>query len=399
VELSYTREKVDPKRTDKPANVSETLEFRLAGILRLGYGAFGADVNAAIERGVAHIRTLQKPDGTFDPYSGQEIGTMALCIYTLVSCGVPADDPDVEKALNLLCASELTGTYEQAVGLMAVERAYTPPEELASRGAEQGRRLVRNLPPQRRTWCERTAAALEAGSSAPGTWGYPNAGNDLNRADTSNTQYAVLGLHAASRLGIHAKEQTWLGVLRHFGQVREGDGPKGTVSLLRAGQAVTETAAASVVSKVAGFRYRANERRAWGSMTCAAISSMSIARDELRRMKSAKLGAKIEDEIDAGILGAWAWLDRHWGVDRHPEKPGRDWYYWYYYWLYSLERAAILDAVQRVGGRDWYFEGAAELLARQKPDGLWDESGGNHTTETCFALLFLKRATAPLTPK
>jgi hypothetical protein len=206
----------------------------------------------------------------------------------------------------------------------------------------------------------------------------------------------VLGLQAASRLGIPAKEGTWLGVLRHFGQVREGDGPKGTVSLLRAGQAVTETAAASAVAKVAGFRYRANERRVWGSMTCAAISSMSIARDELRRMKSAKLGAKMDDEIDAAVLGAWAWLDRHWGVDRHPEKPGRD---WYYYWLYSLERAAILDAVQRVGGRDWYFEGAAELLARQKPEGHWDEGGGNHTTETCFALLFLKRATAPLTPK
>jgi hypothetical protein len=44
------------------------------------------------------------------------------------------------------------------------------------------------------------------------------------------------------------------------------------------------------------------------------------------------------------------------------------------------------------------FEGAVQLLARQKTDGSWDESGGTRTTETCFALLFLRRATAPLTP-
>jgi hypothetical protein len=218
----------------------------------------------------------------------------------------------------------------------------------------------------------------------------------LNRADTSNTQYAVLGLQAASRLGIAVKEQTWLGVLRHVALVREADGPKGAVGLLRVGQAITETPAPSPVAKVAGFRYRPNERRVWGSMTCAGISSLVIARDELSRMKSAKLGVKQEEEIDSSILGAWAWLDQHWDVDRNPEKPGDA---WYYYWLYALERAAVLDGVQRVGGRDWYFEGATELIARQKKDGEWDENGGDHTAETCFALLFLKKATAPLTPK
>jgi len=396
VALSYTREKAEPKKADKPAAVTETWDFALGGVSPAGYAAFGADVNAAIDRGVAHLRTLQKPDGTFEPYSGQDIGTTALCVYTLVSCGVAADDEGVEKALNLICASDLGRTYEQAVGLMAVDRAYTPADELVARRADGDRKPVRNMPPQRRAWCERTAAALEAACSAPGTWGYPNAGNDLNRADTSNTQYAVLGLQAATRIGYAVKEGTWTGVLRHFAQVRDGEGARGTVTLLRAGQAVTENVPPSPVAKVAGFRYRANEKRTWGSMTCAGIASLSIVRDEMRRAHIAKFGAKQEDEIDTMILGAWAWLDQHWDVDRHPEKPGRD---WYYYWLYSLERAGILDAVQRVGGRDWYFEGATELLARQTKDGFWDEPGGNHTAETSFALLFLKRATAPLTPK
>jgi hypothetical protein len=394
VEVKYVREKADGKRTDRPAAVSETWDHALAGVTALGYAQFPADVNAAIDRGVAQLRKLQKDDGRFEPYEGQDLGTTALCAYTLVSCGVPAADPAVEKALSVVFAGKPLRTYEQAVSLMAIERAYTPPEEIADPRRGEGRKPPRDLPPERRAWCVLTAAALESGCSAPGTWGYPNAGWDLNRADTSNTQYAVLGLQAAARLGIAVKESTWLGVLRHFAQAREADGPKTTVAILRAGHAVTEAPETFAVPRATGFRYRPNERRTWGSMTCAGIASLAIARDELRRAK--RLAQKADDETGASILAAWAWLDLHWAADRNPEKPGDS---WYYYFLYCLERAAILDGVQRVGGRDWYFEGAAELLARQAKDGSWDEPGGVHTTETCFALLFLKRATAPLTPR
>lgn len=394
VEISYVREKTDSKHADKPAQVKETWDHELKSVVVLGNAKFPADVNAAIDKGVAHLRTLQKPDGDYEPYGDQQLGTTALCVYTLLSCGVPVTDPAVEKALALVFASKPTRTYEQGVSLMAVERAYTPPEEIADPRRGESHSSPRELPPERRAWCERTAAALESGCTAPGTWGYPNAGNDLNRSDSSNTQYAVLGLQAASRLGIAVKESTWLGVVRNFGQVREGDGPKGAVSILRAGHAVTEQPEVTNVPRVLGFRYRPNERRVWGSMTCAGIASLAIVRDELRRSK--RLPAKLEGDIDASIVSAWAWLDTNWATDRNPGRPSRD---WYYYFLYCLERAAILDGVQRVGGRDWYFEGASELIARQKKDGSWDEPGANHTTETCFSLLFLKRATAPLTPK
>jgi hypothetical protein len=388
VETTYVREKSEPKKTDKPANVNETWTFAFAGIDRVAYPKFVPDVNAAIDRGVAHLRTLQKDDGAFDPLPSWDLGTTALCTYTLASCGAKLDDPAVEKALALLCAASPTKTYEQAVCLMAVERAYTPPDEVPG-----GKRRPRGLPADRRAWAERTAAALEGNCSSPGLWGYPYAGNSLVRADSSNTQYAVLGLQAASRLGIAVKEASWLGVVRHFTGVRDLEGARGSVLLLRAGQAVTETAAALAVPKVAGFRYSTNEDRTWGSMTCAGIASLAIVRDELRRAKCAKFGGKQEEEVDAMIAGGWAWLDQHWGTNDHPGKP----HDWFFYFLYSLERAAVLDGVQRVGGKDWYFEGAAELLARQAKDGSWDENAGTHVTETCFALLFLKRATAPLT--
>ena len=65
---------------------------------------------------------------------------------------------------------------------------------------------------------------------------------------------------------------------------------------------------------------------------------------------------------------------------------------WYYYYLYSLERAGILSGVKRVGNKDWYLEGVLQLLERQRKDGSWTA----HVPANCFALLFLRRATAPV---
>jgi len=57
-----------------------------------------------------------------------------------------------------------------------------------------------------------------------------------------------------------------------------------------------------------------------------------------------------------------------------------------------------------MGGHKWYPEGVAALLPAQKADGSWlgplphgDRPVElNSVWDTCFAILFLKRATKPL---
>ena len=73
----------------------------------------------------------------------------------------------------------------------------------------------------------------------------------------------------------------------------------------------------------------------------------------------------------------------------------------HYYYLYALERAAILYGTETLGRHVWYVEGANWLLDGQKPDGSWDVGDRqwapwNPVWDTCFAILFLKRATRPL---
>jgi len=75
-----------------------------------------------------------------------------------------------------------------------------------------------------------------------------------------------------------------------------------------------------------------------------------------------------------------------------------------YYFLYALERAGMLCGVEALGGHKWYPEGVQHLLGAQKPDGSWLSPlphGDrpvllNSVWDTCFAILFLKRATRPL---
>ena len=66
--------------------------------------------------------------------------------------------------------------------------------------------------------------------------------------------------------------------------------------------------------------------------------------------------------------------------------------YWRFYWLWSLERAAALAGVEKLGDRDWYGEGAAVLLAEQKENGSWVGSESPFLA-TSFAVLFLSRST------
>jgi hypothetical protein len=66
-----------------------------------------------------------------------------------------------------------------------------------------------------------------------------------------------------------------------------------------------------------------------------------------------------------------------------------------YYYLYAMERVGALTDRKWIGRHDWYREGAEELIRRQAPDGSFPPAsfGDDPHCNTCFALLFLKRAT------
>jgi hypothetical protein len=61
-----------------------------------------------------------------------------------------------------------------------------------------------------------------------------------------------------------------------------------------------------------------------------------------------------------------------------------------YYFLFTLERICVALSLDTLGGKDWFNWGAEMLLANQQNDGSW--KGEYEVADTCFALLFLRRA-------
>ncbi len=61
------------------------------------------------------------------------------------------------------------------------------------------------------------------------------------------------------------------------------------------------------------------------------------------------------------------------------------------YFFWSIERVAVIYGLKTIEGKDWYGWGSEVIVANQKTDGSWQEWYPG-IPDTCFALLFLKRA-------
>jgi hypothetical protein len=66
-----------------------------------------------------------------------------------------------------------------------------------------------------------------------------------------------------------------------------------------------------------------------------------------------------------------------------------------FYLLWSIERVGVLYDLKSLGNRDWYEVGVEMLLPAQEDDGKWSVqsyAGSTNALDTCFALLFLRRS-------
>ncbi|MCE9596149.1 MAG: hypothetical protein K8S98_18320 [Planctomycetes bacterium] len=328
--------------------------------------ALRVPIDSAIERGVAYLLSTQQRDGSWS--SGQPqypSGQTALAIYALSKSGLELDSPPLVRALRFLDAHPPFETYSTGLTLMAYEATHDP------KSKERMRPLAKALLAWQRS----------------GLWSYPTEWNGTRWTDVqagrdlSNTQYAVLGLRAAAAAGIEVPMKVWIDLIDGVLRLQE------TPIAVDVARAAGDTSSGK--RTIAGFRYN-GDSGAKGSMTAAGVSALAIARDALGPKLTGGQGAEVAKAIQLGV----AWLGHHFRADAHPFGEEA----WLYYWLYGVERVGGLLDLDRLGSHAWYVEGARFLLAKQNADGDWSTPYGGMVrsgeTDTCYALLFLRRATA-----
>jgi len=295
-------------------------------------------VDAAIDLGIESLLAQQEIDGSWRKHlDPQASGMTALAVYTLLESGTPASHPAVRRGLEFMRLQPSPKTYGVACTILALC-------ELEDHGGKD--------------WLKRETGRLLEWQQGDG-FGYPEAPVDL-----SNTQYAALALRSAARAGQKVPAKAW---------TRLGD----------CVQSFAEDA--SGYKELSGYRYNPNYNPT-GSMTAGAVMTYAICEEFAKGNKKAWLRGR-----ERGL----AWLAEHFAVDHNPhpahETPGRNdgQFARTLYYLYGLERIAALLDLELIGEHDWYTEGATWLVQRQAPDGRWE---GNQP-DTCFALLFLNRAT------
>jgi hypothetical protein len=302
-----------------------------------------------------------------------------LVLWTFLMGGVPPNDPDFQRLLGGMLTRNLERTYEVALQAMILDELDRAKYQY--RVAQCGQFLIDNqcrngqwgygdpsifveqitLPPRSGTR-SKVLPKIPLQKKREG----PESG------DNSNSMYAALGLRACSESGIIIPP----------------------VVLDRAQKAWRDAQIKGKDGQGDGWCYGTKEHghRAYGSMTAGGVGSLSIY--DYLQGRDWKKNRELAQAIE--------WMSKNFSVAFNPgpyEHAGFELNtsHQFYYYMYALERAGILYGTDRFGAQDWYAKGSRALLENQHLDGSWaGKDGGNETNDTCFAILFLRKATRAL---
>ena len=406
-------------------------------------------VNKAIDQGVKWLQKHQNKNGNW----GGRVGLAALPALTLLECGVKADDVRIQRALRhvRLAIPKLQTTYDLALVILFLDRLGDPADKkriqtcalrlVAGQSATGGwtyacpplnpKQEIDLLTVMR---ARRPKSSLDlfiggpGGSAPPGlvTRG-PNAPLDkdvqgepsvdskllpeggvkpldkdrpspaevksaLNRlrpelrnlpalqppqkshkmphgdnTDNSNTQFAILGLLAAGHYDLPL-ERAYALIVHRFHVSQQQDGHW-------------------------NYHFGAGQQGS-PAMTGAGLLGLAVQYGLMHDQK--RSASKVGQLHDPAVEKGFNYLARSIGKPFSGKKPRpKKREQINHYLLWSVERCGVLYKRRQIDGKDWYRWGAELLIDHQQSDGSWNDGGyykATPTVDTCFALLFLKRA-------
>jgi hypothetical protein len=326
-------------------------------------------VKKAIDRGVQFLRDKESGKGNWEIDVDAKLrggGWTALALLALLNSGVPPTDPIIKRGLEYLRSVPPTQTYTVGLQTMVFALAGQPVDKPRIRRNVDWL-LSTRLPDG---W---TYAKLDAGSGGV--------------ADNSNTQYALLGLHAAMEAGVEVNRKALEDLLDFYRRTQTANGAwvyrRGT------GPTLTMTTAGLCGLLITGM-------------------DVNKSKQKLRLDGTADHCGEYED--NENVAKGLTWIGAALPASRKP-KEGVETFtrrvnerlQHRFYCLYGLERAGRLTGERYFGEHDWYRMGCEYLVEIQKADGSWEGDPGNRiqfdhwpVVATSFSLLFLSKGRTPV---
>jgi RNA polymerase sigma factor (sigma-70 family) len=305
-------------------------------------------VQEAQEKGINYLKSQQRENakGIWNWENDtlnllQPGGSSALAVLALLESGLKPDDEAVARGLTYLRTVAPTHTYVVSLQTQAFCRANQK---------EDADRIRRNV-----KWLQE--AAIWNKGNLEG-WSYSVAGAG-NRADNSNSRYAIAGLHAAHQAGFKVPNPFWKVPNVFWESVRD---------LYVRSQ-----------TRDGGWTYAHGERgSSTHTMTVSGVLALTLAKDSL--------GKETEDAAKAR-RGGEAWIANNFRLESPPHT------FYNFDVIAALGRATDKrDFGTKDKKLDWYKEGAEWLLKNQKPGGEWQIKQAIDdfpVISTGFALRFL----------
>jgi hypothetical protein len=340
-------------------------------------------VNEAVKKGTDFMLQMSAGGCSKFPHPdlqklGQnvELSYCELIYLTLWHGGVDPADPNMKRLLKYMLKNGISRTYNAALQAMVLQKL--DPWKYHERIAYIARFLVLNqcengqwsygepidepVPTPRKE----VASGTGGGERDPDPAVKPVKA-ELDRVvlkdkakgpptgDNSNSQYAALGIRACHDANIRFPKETIAAAQKWWESSQNKDG---------------------------GWGYQKDEA-SYASMTAGAVGALAIYNFV---NGAAPNGGTAQGK---GIT----WLAGNFSVTENAKYQYAKVHYFYF--MYALERAGVYLNQDYLGKRDWYAEGCNRLLEDQKKNGSW---GDNMMVDTCFAILFLRRASNPLRP-
>jgi hypothetical protein len=320
-------------------------------------------VRKAIQGGIKYLRSQQLADGSWEIYQISTLqpgGTTALALLALLNAGVPPEDKMVKKGLEYLRKIDSKHTYVTSLQTMVYAEARQTADSI---------RIQRNV-----DWLIDKAAVWDGGKLLG--WSYGTTGRSY--PDNSNSQYAVLALHAGRLAGARIKPQVWEAIRNLYLKTQTPEG--GWI------YSTKFNSVSYLTMDVAG-------------LTGLIISGLELNKSREKLIIPARKGASVHADNCGGykenepVRKALDWITRRGRFDiQLPNK--------IYYNLYGIERIGRLSGERFLANHDWYREGCEFLVEKQnKGDGYWprgDQFDQWPLLNTSFALLFLSKGRTPV---